>query len=433
MKHPMRHPWWIATLLLLTQKTPGRPMAWLDVADVQASSLWVARLQTEEGRQREADREAQKVAREEEAYQRGTQALDEKRWERALEAFDQVAAQSGRRADGALYWKAYSLSKLGRRAEALAGLSELFKKYPESRWIGDAKALEVETRQAAGRPVAPEAESNEELKLIALNSLMNVEPARAVPLLEKFLSGNQSPKLKERALFVLAQSDAPRALEILAQTARGQANPDLQRKAVEYLGLFGSARSLDLLGEIYAGATDPTIKRAVLHSFMLSDATDRLLAMAQQEKDPKLRKEAIHQLGLTDGQDQLWQLYQHESELEVKEAILHALFLADNVDKLVEVAQKDKLARLRKAAIHSLGLQGSKPAAAALAALYGSESELEIRRQILHAMFLQDNAKALVEIARKERDPELKREAIHKLSLMDDPEASDFLLELLEQ
>ena len=74
---------------------------------------------------------------------------------------------------------------------------------------------------------------------MALNGLINSDPERAIPMLEKFLQGNQSPKLKERALFVLAQNDNPKARQVLLQIARDGSNPDLQMKAIHYLGIDG--------------------------------------------------------------------------------------------------------------------------------------------------------------------------------------------------
>ena len=76
-------------------------------------------------------------------------------------------------------------------------------------------------RQASGENVNVNAEPDEDLKLMALNGLMNSDPERAIPMLEKILQGNQSPKLKERALFVLSQNDNAKARQILLQIARG--------------------------------------------------------------------------------------------------------------------------------------------------------------------------------------------------------------------
>jgi hypothetical protein len=114
--------------------------------------------------------------------------------------------RAGNRADGALYWKAYALGKQGKRDDGLAAIAELRKSYANSRWLDDAKALELELRQASGQTVSPESESDEELKLMAINGLMQSDPERAMPLLEKQLQGSGSPRVKRNALFVLAQS-----------------------------------------------------------------------------------------------------------------------------------------------------------------------------------------------------------------------------------
>jgi outer membrane protein assembly factor BamD (BamD/ComL family) len=171
-------------------------------------------------------------ARADRSYERGQEALRDNQWDRALAIFQAIPKDSPR-GDAALYWKAYALNKLGRRPEALNAIADLQRSFPNSRWVNDGKALEVEIRQAGGQPVPPESESNEELKLLAINSLMNSDPERAVPLLEKILQGTASPKLKQRALFVLTQSGSPRAREVVAQFARGGANPDLQLKAIQ--------------------------------------------------------------------------------------------------------------------------------------------------------------------------------------------------------
>ncbi|HOK47111.1 MAG TPA: tetratricopeptide repeat protein, partial [Bryobacteraceae bacterium] len=185
---------------------------------------------------------AESQARSDPNYERGQAALRENQWDKALEIFGAIPKDSPR-GDAALYWKAYALNKLGRREEALAATADLRNSFPNSRWANDARALEVEIRQASGQPVPPEAESNDDLKLLAINSLMTTDPERAIPLLEKVLRSTASPKVKERALFVLMQSGSPRAREIVAQFARTGADPALQMVAIRNLGLFGGSAS----------------------------------------------------------------------------------------------------------------------------------------------------------------------------------------------
>src|SRR5438045_9121784 len=75
-------------------------------------------------------------------YSSGQSALDNRQWEQAVEYFGQVVTRNGARVDGALYWKAYALGRLGKRDEANAAIAELRKGYATSRWLDDAKALE---------------------------------------------------------------------------------------------------------------------------------------------------------------------------------------------------------------------------------------------------------------------------------------------------
>jgi HEAT repeat protein len=365
-------------------------------------------------------------------YNRGTGYLDKREWERAVEAFDQVIERRGTRADGAHYWKAYALNKLGKRTESLAALAELRKNHAGSRWLNDAQALEVEVKQAAGRPVSPDALGDDDIKLIAINSLMNSDPERAVPLLERTLQQGNSPKLKERALFVLASAGTPRSREVVARIAKGGGNPDLQIKAVEYLGIHRGGDNAALLAEVYQSTQDPGVKKAVLRAFMIGRQKDRLLKVATTEGTPELRKEAIHLLGVSGGQQEIAQLFNSESNPELRRIMVRAFMTGNNFDKLVEIAKADKDVTVRREAIRYLGHTDRTRASDVLVSLYGNESDREIRQEIARGLYHQENAKALIEIARKENDMEVKREIVRMLSRMDTKEARDFLMELLK-
>jgi len=370
--------------------------------------------------------------REDPDYRQGRRALDNAQWDQAIAAFDAAVARKGAAADAALYWKAYAEGRAGRRDRALATLDALRQAYSSSRWVNDAKALELEIRGQAGAPVSPASESDEELKLMAINSLMQADPKQALPILQKLLLSNNSPRVKERALFVLSQSGSPEARKALSDIAKGAANPELQVKAVRLLGMTGTEDSRTLLASIYSSSPDKNIKRAVLQAFMLSGSRTFLLNAAKSEKDPELRHDAIRQLALAGGQDELWQLYQSEGSSESKEEILKSMFLAGNSSKLVDIARGDKDPHLRLAAIQSLGLMGDHGRSDVLASIYRSDQDRGVREGVLQALFLQQNAKALIELARGESNPERKKEIVNKLSLIHSKEATDYMLEILK-
>jgi HEAT repeat protein len=376
--------------------------------------------------------QAQQSTGEDKDYRRGRTALDAGRWEDAIAAFSDSAARKGAAADGALYWKAYAQNRAGQRDAALATLGALRQQYPSSHWLNDAQALEVETRARAGAPVNPAAESDEDLKLVAINSLMQSDPKQALPILEKLLKSNNSPKLKERALFVLTQSGSPEARKILSDIARGGSNPDLQRAAIRNLGMLGSEDASRELASIYASSADKEAKRAILQAFMISGSHEFLVNAAKTEKDPDLRRAAIHELGVSGGQEELWQLYQSEGSVENKEEILKSMFVGGSSAHLVDVARSEKDPRLRLAAIKSLGMMGDNGRGDVLVSIYHSDQDRTIREAILNALFIQQNGKALVDLARNEQDPQMKKEIISKLAMVHSKESTDYMLEILK-
>jgi hypothetical protein len=383
--------------------------------------------------QEKRDRDQERVDRLEELYDGGREALDDEKYEQARDKFAALARANGPLTDAALYWQAYADQRLGQRQAALAAIADLKARFPQSRWQRDAGALEIEVRQGTGQPSRPEAQGDDELKMLAIQGLMNSDPERAMPQLEKVLQGPASPKEKSRAMFVLAQSGSPQGREIIGRIARGQSNPELQKKAVEYLAIFGGPEARKTMAEIYASNADPSLKRSILRSYMIGGDKERLFAAAKSEKDPALRREAIRQLGLVHGEQELEQLYRTENTPEIRREILQAFFLAGDVNKMLEAAKNEKDPELRRAAVRNLGLVRSDESSKALATIYVNETDRGIREEVLNAYFLQGNAGAIVAIARAEKDPGLKKKAVEKLSLMHSKEASDYMMELLQK
>jgi HEAT repeat protein len=369
---------------------------------------------------------------EDRAYQSGTRALDNGRWDEAIENFTRVVNQNATRADGAMYWIAWAENKRGNGAAALEWLARMRKTYAESRWVTEARALEVEIRQRAGQPVKPENVPDEELRLMALNSLARAEDQRAVPMLEKIVNGTGSPRLKERALYVLAQNGSPEARQIIVRIARG-GNPDLQARAVQHLGAFGGVESKQALLDIFKSSNNLTVKRNILRSFMRTGDRDQLLEVARTEPMVELRAEAVQQLGAMGAQEQLAQLYSTEKTIDVRKRIIQAMFARHNPDALVQLLKTETEPELRRTIVQNLGQMGSAQGAAALQALYASEKDEAVRRAVIDAFANQRNTKVLIDLARKESDVAMKKRIVDRLSQMRTPEATDYFMEILGQ
>lgn len=394
------------------------------------------------------------------AYRDAQSALDQARWEEAAQRFAAVADQKNADADAALYWKAYAEEKLGRKSEALQTLRSLRSTYPKSVWIDDAEALEVALTGARGRganggveggiaggvaggvaggsgavvagggsnprDVSPE----DELQLYALDGLMQMDSARALPILEKILAGNRSLQVKQRALFVLSQSDEPRARTLLVETARSGRPAELQIEAVRSLGIAGDPEDIRALSEIYRGATSKETRGAILEAFMIAGEEGPILAAARAESDPELRGKAIELLGALDATTALAELYKSDRSKAVKSKILEGMMIAGDKQQLLAAARNEPDPELRGKAIELLGAAGGD---AELVELYGATQDRELRGRIVQGLMIAGNGKALIGLLRQEKDPELKKQIVQHLSLMDNDDAMAEIERLLTE
>jgi hypothetical protein len=368
-------------------------------------------------------------------YADGTRAINEGRWSDAESTFAKIASQGGDRADAAMYWTAYAQNKEGQQAKALETCANLGHKYRQSRWIRECDALRIEMQGRSGQPIAPQAADDDDLKLLALNALMQQDEARAMPAIRQILNGNGSEKLKERALFVLANSNSPEAEKLIGDIARGQSNQSLQLRAVRMYAAMKGKQSAAMLRDVYQRTANEAVKRAILQSYMISGSQDKLLEAARAEQNPMLSKTAVQELGAMAAVSALTQLYHESKDNQIKSSILGSLTASGprGMDALSEIAKTEQDPELRRKAIRNLGIAGGAAAAPQLVKAYQSSSDPESKRSAIEGLFLSRDAHDLVALARAEKSPELKQMIVSRLSIMHDKEASDYMMEILNK
>lgn len=278
------------------------------------------------------------AAADEKLYAEGTKAMNEQRWSDAVSAFDRAATEKGKREDASLYWKAYSLNKLGRQDDARATCDSLRKQQPGSTWnkecillrtraVTDATTLLALSQADALRgmegarykiAVDPDAyralsevygrgiysmksdrvATEDDIKILALNALMRQDPAKALPLLRDLLKSDKSVEIRRQALFVLSRSKDPQAQTILTEVATTRGNPEMQRAAIEILALNRGKDAGPTLVEVYRGATEAEVKRACINGLFLAHDAPRMVELARSEKDLNLKRDIVSQLSL---------------------------------------------------------------------------------------------------------------------------------------
>src|SRR6266446_5788005 len=167
----------IAALLLAPAITRARVLKAVPMQSgdsLQDSQETRDKEQEKREREQEArERVQEKIERLQELYDDGREDLDDDRYDRAAEKFRQLADLNGPQTDAALYWKAYAENRLGKRDTALAAIADMKRRFPQSRWQKDATALEIEVKQSTGQAVKPADQSDEELKMLAIQGLMS--------------------------------------------------------------------------------------------------------------------------------------------------------------------------------------------------------------------------------------------------------------------
>jgi tetratricopeptide (TPR) repeat protein len=269
-------------------------------------------------------------------YSEGAKAMDEQRWSDAVADFDRVAAAKDQLVDASLYWKAYSLDKLGRRNESIATCDSLSKQQPTSRWNQECLVLRARStvdvtkltdlaRQTARLQLAlpdmnvpfrtfsglgdsdlyvqsKQPATEDDIKILALNSLIRQDPAKAVPLLRDLLKSDKPLTIRKQALFVLSRSKDPQAQALLTEVATAKGDPKMQRAAVQTLALSRGKDAGATLAEVYRDSTDAGVKRAAVNGLFLTHDASRLVQLARSEKDLTMKRDIVAQLSLMNDQ-----------------------------------------------------------------------------------------------------------------------------------
>lgn len=278
----------------------------------------------------------------EQKLQKALLDADANRYGASLNQLKQLQSIQGAHDDSALYWQAFMQSKLGQDNQALHSLDQLQHQFPLSSWGPDARALDLQVRQHDGQALTLTAarQPNDDLKLLAINGLMQTDPQQALPMLAQVIEGNSSPAVKTRALFVLAQSGTPASLNQLIHVAQQAKDPALSAEATRYIGLYSGPQRTTALNQIFQARHEPEVRRAVVQAYLDGMPEDR--ASADLSGLPAL--------------------YPGAADRASSFAIIRVLAQHDQAAALVALARNEKDPELKRAMVAELARMKDKPA-----------------------------------------------------------------------
>jgi HEAT repeat protein len=272
-----------------------------------------------------------------------------------------------------------------------------------------------------------QAEDSDRLKMSALEALIAAPPERALPIVSKVLSGDSSPALKERALFILSQIDLPEAQSQLIETARN-GDPGLRREAIRMIGIGGNPEALSALGDLYA-AGDQDTKSAVLEAYLIAGDKDAVYQLALNSQDPEEFENAVEMLGVMGATEELRELRDRPGSGEV---LVNAYAIAGDVESLTAMATDSSDPERQAQAIHGLGIAGGGEVGNVLSEIYRSSDVADVKEAALQGLLIAGDDQAVLELFRASTDAAEKRELLQTLVMMDSEAVWDVIDTTLE-
>jgi HEAT repeat protein len=272
-----------------------------------------------------------------------------------------------------------------------------------------------------------QADEADSLKMSALEALIAAPPERALPIVTKVLSGDSSPALKERALFILSQIDLPEAQNQLVETAR-TGDTKLRLEAIRMIGIGGNADALAALRDIYA-AGDGNTKDAVLEAYLIADDKGAVYQIAVNSQDPQEFENAVQMLGAMGATNELRELRDRPGSGEV---LINAYAVAGDVESLTALANDSSDPERQAQAMHGLGIAGGSEVGEVLAGIYRTSDVPKVREAALQGLLIAGDDQAVLELFRASDDPAEKRELLQTLVMMDSDSVWDVIDTTLE-
>jgi hypothetical protein len=404
-------------------------------------------------------------------YRRAREALRRNRFDEAAALFREIPQKWPRSTYVAesLYWQAYALQRAGGESklrEALRALDEHERRFANARTAADARALHTRiSGQLAqmGDPAATERvreraqaartgcdRDDDDMRSAALQSLMQMDEGRALPILRDVLKRRDacSESLRRRAVFILSQQEGNDAQALMLDVVRTDPSREVREQAVHWLGQMEGPQVLAALQDIALRGTDESMRDKAVFALSQQDSPQARAVLRQlAESDATtaaIRDKAIFWIGQGESAENAQFLRQLFGRLgrggneELKKKILFSLSQMEGQGNdrwlMSVVGDASQPMEVRKHALFSAGQ--ADVAASELVALYGRVTEPDLKEHLIWVLSEAEERVAtdkLIDIARRDPEVRYRKRALFWLGQKDDPRIQQLLLEILNK
>jgi HEAT repeat protein len=286
---------------------------------------------------------------------------------------------------------------------------------------------------------------NAEVRVAALNALLQMDGERALPVLKDVLQRRDpcSAPLRRKAVFLVAEGRSAEAEDVLVSVARTDPDPEVRKQAVFWLSQVPTEKAVAALENILTTSQDTDLQAQALFALSQQDSPRAgaiLRDYAERSDVPEeLREKAVFwigQHGKPDDVGYLKQLFDRSTTPALKEKILFAVSQSGGEQAgawLLGVAGDAKQSMdVRKKALFWAGQAGVP--IGDLTSLYDRTTDPALKEQLVFVLSQRSEPAAvdkLIDIARNEKDQQLRKKAIFWLGQSDDPRVVKVLQEII--
>ena len=238
----------------------------------------------------------------------------------------------------------------------------------------DTKVTIIESLSIAGdtdllRQVL-ETESDPELRKAAIFGIAMHGDDETGEFAEELYAAAESVDEKITVMEALIMMDDAEAVAL--RILKTETDPRLQMHAIQILGIMDAT---DELAALYSSSQDKSVRMAILEALSISDDSDSLIQILEVEKDPQLRKVAVQSLAISgspEAADYLVDMYGEASRKD-KSEIIHSMVILEDTDALLALMKQEDDPGLKREMLQMLTVMGSEEVDEALFELLENE------------------------------------------------------------
>ena len=294
-----------------------------------------------------------------------------------------------------------------------------------------------------------EDDEDSDMRIAALNALLQMDSDRAMPILKQVLARRDacSEVLRRKAVFLVAQKQTSESADLLINAARNDPDPEVRQQAVFWLSEVRSDRAIAALDSLLRESKDPELQEKAI--FALSNTNtargaEILRKYADSNAPEELRAKAVFWLGQSTRRNPenapfLRQLFDKTQSEEIQGAIVQAIAEGGSDENtrwlLSEVLNTKQSVETRKKALFWAGQQ-RRFDINLLLPLYEKITDPDLKEHYVFVLAERRESAAtdkLIDIAKHDKNTEMRKKALFWLAQKNDPRVKQLLLEIIDQ